>query len=92
MASIQRVGDRNEAGGVILTGDSTVFLNGRQIAVQGAPVSPHPPCPRPASHCSAKTQSSNSTIYVNGKQVILSNDIDTCGHKRSGGSPDVFIG
>lgn len=92
MAAVQRVGDRNAAGGVILNGDTSVFVNGRAIAVQGASVSAHPPCPKPGTHCNAKTQPTNSTVLINGKQVILTNDTDTCGHKRTGGSTDVFIG
>ena len=44
--AIQRVGDQNTAGGVILNGDSTVLVNGRAIAIEGASVSPHPCCGR----------------------------------------------
>lgn len=92
MPKVQRVGDQNEAGGIILNGDNTVLVNGRPIALRDAPVSPHRPCKKPPSHCNARTQAVNNTVLVNGKPIVLSNDTDTCGHKRSGGSPDVIIG
>ena len=93
--AVQRVGDQNSAGGLILRGDNTVLVNGRAIAVQSAPVSPHPCCGArgcPPVHCNAQTQASTGEILVNGVPLIKRNDIDTCGHNRVGGSPDVVIG
>ncbi len=93
--AIQRVGDRNTAGGVILDGDSTVLINGRAVAVQGSSVSPHPCCGRRGcapTHCNAKTQANNSTVLINGVPLVLTGDIDTCGHARASGSTDVLVG
>jgi len=93
--AVQRVGDQNSAGGVILNGDNTVLVNGRAIAIQGASVSAHPCCGRkgcPPTHCNAKTQTKNSTVLVNGVPLIFTDDTDTCGHARAGGSPDVAVG
>jgi uncharacterized Zn-binding protein involved in type VI secretion len=93
--AIQRVGDRNTAGGVILNGDDSVLVNGRAIAIQGASVSPHPCCGRrgcPPTHCNAKTQAGKSTVFVNGVPLIFTDDKDTCGHPRASGSPDVIVG
>ena len=93
--AIQRVGDRNTAGGVILNGDNTVLINGRAVAIQGASVSPHFCCGIkgcPPTHCNAKTQTNNSTVLVNGKPLIFTDDKDTCGHPRASGSPDVSVG
>jgi len=93
--AVQRVGDQNSAGGVILNGDNTVLVNGRAIAIQGASVSAHPCCGRkgcPPTHCNAKTQTKNSTVLVNGIPLIFTDDTDTCGHARAGGSPDVAVG
>lgn len=92
--AVQRVGDQNSAGGVILNGDNTVLINGRAVAVRGASVSPHAPCGQPGqnTHCNAKTQANTSTILVNGIPLIFTDDIDTCGHARAGGSPDVTVG
>jgi hypothetical protein len=91
----QRVGDRNTAGGVITNGDNSVLINGRAVAIRGSSVSPHPCCGRkgcPPTHCSAKTQTNNSTVLVNGIPLILTDDNDTCGHPRASGSPNVFVG
>jgi len=93
--AVQRVGDKDSAGGVILNGDSTVLVNGRAVAIRGASVSPHPCCGArgcPPTHCNAKTQASNSTVLVNGVPIVLTSDVDTCGHPRSGGSPNVTVG
>lgn len=93
--AVQRVGDQNTAGGVILKGDDSVLINGRAVATQGASVSPHPYCGqknRPQTHCNAKTQTNNSTVLVNGVPLSLADDKDTCDHSRAGGSPDVFVG
>jgi hypothetical protein len=93
--AVQRVGDRNTAGGVIQNGDDTVLINGRAVAVRGASVSPHPCCGAkgcPPTHCNAKTQTKNSTVLVNGVPLIFTNDTDTCDHPRAGGSPDVTVG
>ena len=93
--AVQRVGDKNSAGGLILRGDSTVLVNGRPIAVQNTPVSPHPCCGaqgcRPI-HCNAQTRNSIGTVLVNGIPLIITNDVDTCGHPRVGGSPNVYVG
>lgn len=93
--AVQRVGDQNSAGGLILRGDNTVLVNGRAIAVQNTPVSAHPCCGAqgcPPVHCNAQTQTSAGEILVNGVPLIKTNDVDTCGHTRVGGSPDVVIG
>ena len=95
MPSVQRIGDQNSAGGVILNGDSSVLINGRAVAVQGASVSAHPCCGQrgcPPTHCNAKTQANNSTVLVNGIPLVLNGDVDTCGHSRTSGSPNVLVG
>jgi uncharacterized Zn-binding protein involved in type VI secretion len=93
--AVQRVGDPNTAGGVIQNGDPSVLVNGRAVAIRGVSVSPHPCCGRrgcPPIHCNARTQTNESTVFVNGIPLIFTDDIDTCGHPRAGGSPDVVIG
>jgi hypothetical protein len=92
---VGRVGDKNAAGGVILTGVPTVLVNNRPIAVFGARVTPHPCCGKkgcPPVHCSAKTTSKNFTVLAGGKPVVTVGDLDTCAHPRSGGSKDVIVG
>lgn len=90
-----RIGDKNAAGGVILTGDPSVLVNFRPIATLGSKVSPHPCCGLkgcPPVHCAAVTTSTNYTVLVNGKPVVTFGDLDTCGHPRLLGSKDVIIG
>lgn len=93
MPAIQRVGDKNSAGGVIQQGDSSVLVNGIPIAITDMPVSTHPPYGRGTDpHHRARTKGSETTLGVNGKQIIVTGDLDTCGHPRVGGSPDVTLG
>jgi len=94
MPAVQRVCDQNSAGGVIVNGDASVLINGRTAAVQGASVSAHPCCGQrgcPPTHCNARTQASASTVLVNGVPLILTGDVDTCGHARTGGSNNVTV-
>lgn len=89
--AVQRVGDKNSAGGAILQGDSSVMVDGKNIAVDNKSVSPHQPVNQ-QPHCTAKTKAASSVVKVNGKAVIVTGDKDTCGHPRIGGSGSVFIG
>lgn len=91
MAKVQRVGDQDSGGGRIVTGENSVRVNGKPIAVVNAPVTSHTNGRPP--HTSARTKANkNSTVRANGKLVVVTGDTDTCGHKRVGGSPDVNIG
>ena len=90
--SVQRVGDVNIAGGVILTGVPTVLVNFRPIATAGSAVSPHPPCPKGGIHCGALTTAKSPRILVNFKPITTSGTIDTCGHPRLTGSINVIAG
>jgi uncharacterized Zn-binding protein involved in type VI secretion len=90
-----RVGDKNVVGGIILSGDPTVLVNGRPVAVIGSKVTPHPCCGAkgcPPVHCSALTTSTNATVLVNGKPIVTSGDLDSCTHSRALGSFDVIVG
>jgi uncharacterized Zn-binding protein involved in type VI secretion len=92
MPSVQRQGDANSAGGVIKAGVNSVRVNGRPIATVGLSVTPHPCCGKkgcPPVHCFAKTSIGAGTVRVNGRPVALTGNKDTCGHARSGGSPNV---
>lgn len=92
---VQRVGDANSAGGIILTGDPTVLVNGRPVATAGSSVTPHPCCGAqgcPPVHCAASTTTTSPTILVGGKPVCVTGDLDTCGHPRLLGSFDVIVG
>jgi uncharacterized Zn-binding protein involved in type VI secretion len=88
--SVQRKGDANKKGGIITSGDSSVLVNGRPIAVPNSKVAPHPKCsPKAPLHCIAKTTPSAKTVRVNGKPLVLTGGKDTCGDARAGGSSNV---
>lgn len=94
MPAVQRVGDKNSTGGQITQGDSSVLVNGQAVAIPNTTVTSHAPYGRGTQqHRQAQTQSSkNTTVFVNGKPVLIATDVDSCGHARVGGSPDVSIG
>jgi uncharacterized Zn-binding protein involved in type VI secretion len=94
MPAVQRQGDPNAAGGLATGGEPTVRINQRAVIVAGSPVTPHPPCGRPGGslHCTALTTGGSSTVRAGGKPIIRTGqDVDSCGHLRTGGSPDVRI-
>jgi uncharacterized Zn-binding protein involved in type VI secretion len=95
MAGIQRVGDANEAGGIVQGGNGSVRINGRAVAIEGNSVTPHPCCGRkgcPPIHCSATTSGGVGSVKAGGVSIIVTGSVDTCGHARSGGSENVRIG
>jgi uncharacterized Zn-binding protein involved in type VI secretion len=94
MPAVQRQGDANSAGGVAQSGVSSVRVNGRAVVVPSISVTPHPCCGEKgcSKHCSAKTNGGSATVRAGGKPIIRTSvDKDTCGHPRSGGSPNVRV-
>lgn len=92
MPAVQRMGDPNSAGGIIISGVGSVLVNGRPIATIGLGVTPHPCCGAsgcPPVHCSAITAGGASTVFAAGRPVSLTGNSDICGHSRSGGSSNV---
>jgi len=87
--SAQRVGDINLFGGPILTGDSSVLINGQPAAVTGSIVGPHFPFTK--LHL-VSIALGRSSVLVGGKPLVATGDMDLCGHPRIGGSPDVQVG
>jgi uncharacterized Zn-binding protein involved in type VI secretion len=88
MSNVQRVGDSNTRGGRILSGESSVRVNGRPIAVPGKPVSWH----GKRKHARAKTAGGVGSVKAGGKPVIVRGNTDDCGDKRQGGSGNVRAG
>jgi uncharacterized Zn-binding protein involved in type VI secretion len=82
MSGIQCVGDQNVAGGRILSGDNTVFINGKPVAPVGSPVSCHNPGKGEHTHARTTNQGANFQVFVNGRQITVSGSIDSCGHPR----------
>jgi uncharacterized Zn-binding protein involved in type VI secretion len=94
MPSVVRVGDANANGGLAQVGVGTVLVNGRPISVTGNPVTSHACCGSPGcgAHCSASTTIGSSTVFAAGIPVQYVGCTDTCGHARTQGSGDVFVG
>lgn len=92
MPKVVRKGDRNSAGGVTLSGDKTLIIDGRPVSPIGTPVSPHLPCPKIPAHCNARTMQGSKSFIIGNKKVNVVGDVDTCGHARIEGSSTFIIG
>lgn len=96
MPGVVRRGDPNSAGGIASSPSApSVQVNNRPVCVTGDSVTPHPCCGDPLCppiHCSAKTVARNSSVFAEGKPIVTVGTSDTCGHGRSSGSNNVFIG
>ena len=93
MKPVVRVGDANSGGGIATTPHMNITVNGRPMAKWLSAVTPHPPCPKPAIHCSAKAAFPGSKkVTANGVPVMRVGDKDTCGHARAKGSMNVVCG
>lgn len=91
MPQCHRIGDANDAGGVIsATLQSTVYANNILVSVDGSPVTPHPPFTIP--HITTVTANGSPTVFAENIRVNRMGDADSCGHDRAAGSPNVFIG
>ena len=91
MPAVQREGDFNAGGGIIVGGGVTsVLINGRPAATPGLLVTPHIPCgPKAPQHCIAFTTGGSSSVRVAGKPLLRTGDKDSCKHGRIGGSSNV---
>lgn len=89
MPPVVRVGDRNSAGGQALVGIPNVIVNGLPISVNGNPVSGH----GRGIHRSSTTAIGSTNVFASGIKIqYVGGCVDTCGHARSSGSPDVYVG
>lgn len=92
MPGISRVGDQNQAGGAIQRGASSVFVNGKPVGLHTSTISPHAPWGRPhPPHQSAITTDGSSTVFCEGVPVLKVGSGNSCGHRISQGSSDVFV-
>ena len=88
---VVRLGDKNICGGMALVGNPSVRVNGLPIVVTGTAVSAHTDFKPP--HINAKTSATtNKSVKVGGKLVVIISDLDTCNHLRGNGSLNVRIG
>lgn len=92
MPAVQREGDSNSAGGAAKAGVASVRVNGSTVCVTGTGVTAHAPwgIPHPP-HAAASTTGGSATVRAGGVPINRTGDVDTCGHARVGGSPDVRV-
>ena len=93
MPAAQRKGDANDAGGIITDiPQSTVFVNGQLVAVDGSIGTEHDTNEGEHAQGVWQTANGNSTVTANGIPINATGDADTCNHVRIGGSGNVNIG
>lgn len=91
---VQRLGDQNDKGGFITEiPQSTVFIGGRLVAVNGSKGISHEDFSPDHIYGTWYTVSSNSkNVFINGMQLSVEGDSDSCWDVRIGGAESVFIG
>lgn len=91
MPGVQRQGDVNSGGGMISgSGHDNVRVNGIPAARPYSLVTPHIGCnPKRPVHCIATNMPGAKTVKANGVPLIIDGNSDSCGHKRTMGSPNV---
>lgn len=87
---ISRVGDRNSGGGKLTRGSSTVFLDGRPVALHVSPMTPHSPKPTKQPHKRSVTVGGGGTVFVEGCPVVHVGMKTSCGHVIIEGSGTVI--
>lgn len=92
MPKLSRVGDKNQPGGAITKGASTVIANGIEVGLHVSPITPHAPYGRPhPPHASATTTDGSPTVFAEGQPVLRVGSGNSCGHSIVEGSPDVYV-
>ena len=87
MAQLSRKDDTNAVGGKIVRGASTVFANGIPVGLNVSDITSHGNGP----HAKAKTTEGSPTVFAEGVAVLRVGSGNTCGHKITQGSPDVYV-
>lgn len=88
MPAVQRQGDADSGGGVAQGGVGSVRVNNQPVVVDGTGVSGHGKGP----HGGPVTAGGVSSVRAGGIPINVDGNADTCGHARSGGSPNVNAG
>lgn len=87
MPQVHRLTDDNTAGAAIVSViQSSVYTNYLLTSVDGSPVEGH----GLGEHTSPITANGSANVFIEYIPVNRQGDVDTCGHPRDSGSPDVF--
>lgn len=89
-SALARHDDKNEEGGTIVSGASTVVVNGRLVAQVGNHIEPHYPGGIP--HETATITSGSLTVIADNVPVAFVGSANSCGHSIDTGSEDVIVG
>lgn len=94
--TVIREGDANVAGGRIITPQQgSVYANSKLVACDGSQGSADAACDNNNIHCSfnwTARVAGSRTVFAESIPVLVEGDVDTCGHPRATGSPDVYAG
>jgi uncharacterized Zn-binding protein involved in type VI secretion len=92
MSNLSRVGDKNQVGGAIMRGASTVLANGINVGLHVSQITPHAPWGNPhPPHAAARTTSGSPTVFAEGVPVLRVGSGNSCGHSIIQGSPDIQV-
>jgi len=81
MPDINTVDDPNSGGGTVVSSNQPgLRINGKDIAVDGSPVSSH----GTGVHSTPNTANGLSNFRINGTPVNVTGNSDTCGDTRAG--------
>ena len=89
MAKVSRLNDTNQAGGRILRGAKTVYVNGIPIGLHVSQISGHGRGIH--SEGAASTTEGSPSVYAEGVAVLRVGSGNNCGHSIVQGSEDVFV-
>lgn len=94
MPALARHGDTNEEGGAIVSGASTVRVNGQLVAQVGNLIEPHAPWDPTAHppHEAATITSGSTSVKADGAFVAFVGSANSCGHAIDTGSDNVTVG
>ncbi len=90
MALLSRKGDKNQVGGKLMKGSSSVEAEFSEVATHPCQVTPHTPFS--GKHKTAKTLRGSSSVLVDNKQVIVTGTPLDCGHSIVTGASSILIG
>lgn len=85
---LSRLGDKNQAGGAIMRGASTVVCNGIPVGLHVSKITPHP---KGGTHKAAVTTTASPDVICEGAPVLRVTSGNNCGHSIVQGSPDTIV-
>lgn len=90
---LSRLGDKNQAGGAIMRGASTVVCNGIPVGLHVSQITPHAPWGRRSHppHRAATTTSASPNVVCEGAPVLRVTSGNSCGHSIAEGSENVIV-